>query len=113
MGMVTVPLPLCVGVMDVPGGGGERVVMTLLLLLLLLGVGVGVADELSEVWDPVEEVPGGGALLEVELLPPVLVVFEVGGAVELPVELPVLVGWPVWVADGVHWSAERVNGFSA
>lgn len=112
MGIVTVPLPLCVGVMEEPGGGGESVV-TALLLLLLVGVSVAVVVELSEVWDPVEEVPGGGAPLEVELPPPVLVVFEVGEAVELPVELPVLVGWPVWVADGVHWSAARVKGFSA
>lgn len=91
-GVVTVELPpVCVGVMAVPGGG-ERVVVT-----ELLSVDVEVAEELPEVEDPVEEV---------ELLPPVLLVIEV-------VEPPVLVGGPVWVAEGVHWSAERVKGLSA
>lgn len=98
-GVVTVELPpVCVGVMAVPGGGGERVVVT----ELLLSVDVEVAEELPEVEDPVEDVP----VEEVELLPPVLLVGEV-------VEPPVLVGGPVWVAEGVHWSAERVKGLSA
>lgn len=114
-GVVTVLLPPVRVVMVLPPVGGGESVVTELLWLLVVPV-------VEELWEPVEEVPVALLLLllplvEEEPLPPVLVeeveeplplLVEVGAVLE-----PVLVGWPVWVAEGVHWSAGKVKGFSA